>query len=99
MPDKKPVVWVGDLNATLRDCDMSHVKYFRDTVYRSIQYAKPKEQGDVGQPGTTLNEQRRLRECMEKGNLLDAHRKLHPNTKRQPEHQQSSNELCRRWTW
>lgn len=80
----KPLVWVGDLNATTDDWDMDDPKFYRKDVYRmSPRWVDPTEDstlddGDKGQPGTTVNEQRRFKEILRMGGLVDAYRLKHP---------------------
>ena len=80
----KPLVWVGDLNATTDDWDMDDAKYYRDTVYKtSPQWTDPTkdpmlDDRDKGQPGCSINEQLRLKEILREGGLVDAYRSKHP---------------------
>ena len=90
--NNKPLIWVGDLNTTSDDHDMDSPKYYRHDVYRaSPKWTIPGEpgagsgetpwlncHGDMGQPGCTMNEQRRFADIRESGHLIDAYRHLHP---------------------
>ena len=80
----KPLVWVGDLNATTDDFDMSDPSFYRDGVYHTSRgWVDPTEDPnlddlDKGQPGCSINEQLRLREIEKAGGLVDAYRLQHP---------------------
>ncbi len=82
--DKTPLIWVGDLNATSDDHDMDDAHFYRDTVYkRSPDWTDPTERADLddldkGQPGCSVNEQRRLAQIRGAGRLVDPFRMLHP---------------------
>jgi len=71
-PERKPVIYVGDLNCAPTDRDLSHPSWF------NRQYS-PSDSGDpddVGQPGCTNNEQKRFLEMLRRGKLVDAFRAM-----------------------
>lgn len=71
---KKPQVWLGDLNvAATWECVGPDPSWFRDK--NSQEAADP---DDRGQPGFTLNEQKRFKALMERADLVDAYRLQHP---------------------
>ena len=85
----KPLIWVGDMNTTTDDHDMDSPKYYRHTVYKtSPTWVNPGDghgetpwmncHGDKGQPGCTINEQKRFAQIRAGGHLVDTYRHLHP---------------------
>jgi exodeoxyribonuclease III len=68
----KPLVWLGDLNVSHLDLDVSHPSFFA-----SQKKGQP-PQDYKGQPGYTPIERRRFGELLQRGRLVDAYRALHP---------------------
>lgn len=71
----KPAIWMGDLNvAPTWECVGPDASWFRD---KNGQEARDPD--DRGQPGFTLNEQRRFQAILERAGLVDAYRIVHPH--------------------
>mmetsp|Transcript_10779 Transcript_10779/g.17660 ORF Transcript_10779/g.17660 Transcript_10779/m.17660 type:complete len:411 (+) Transcript_10779:145-1377(+) len=70
--DRKPVVYMGDLNVAPTDRDLSHPAFFKS------QFKNPAsgDPGDAGQPGCSPNEQKRFFKMLDAGNLVDAFREV-----------------------
>lgn len=75
--DRKPVIYMGDLNAAPEDRDVSDPEWFNAQ-------GDPPESGeadDVGQPGCTNNEQKRFKTMLQAGDLIDMYRHLESTLK------------------
>lgn len=70
----KAVVWIGDLNTTHTTMDVTQP----DVDFFFKQGSKDADPGDRGQPGYTPNEQLAFGELLQKGQLVDAFRHMHP---------------------
>lgn len=69
---RKPLVWLGDLNVSRLQFDVSNQDFFA----RQQKNNPPADH--KGQPGYTPIERRRFAEVMARGGLVDAYRALHP---------------------
>ena len=67
------VVYCGDLNVAPCDLDLSHPAWMKQQCA-----AADGDEGNAGQPGCTMHEQRRFRLLLEEAALVDAYRALHP---------------------
>nr|CEL70282.1 TPA: exonuclease III APE [Neospora caninum Liverpool] len=79
---KKPLVWVGDLNCAPEDIDLSDPEQFRSVIHESADGTIDPD--NIGQAGCTDAERRRFRAILERGNLVDAFRELHPRMEPPP---------------
>ncbi|KEP63010.1 UNVERIFIED_CONTAM: exonuclease III APE [Hammondia hammondi] len=79
---KKPLVWVGDLNCAPEDIDLSDPDQFRSVIHENADGTIDPD--NIGQAGCTDAERRRFRAILERGNLVDAFRELHPRTEPPP---------------
>ncbi|EPT25568.1 exonuclease III APE [Toxoplasma gondii ME49] len=79
---KKPLVWVGDLNCAPEDIDLSDPDQFRSVIHETADGTIDPD--NIGQAGCTDAERRRFRAILERGNLVDAFRELHPRTEPPP---------------
>ena len=77
----KAVVWIGDLNTTHTSMDVTQPD--RDFFFN--QGSKDADRGDRGQPGYTPNEQLAHSELLQKGQLVDAFRHMHPEVSQLPD--------------
>jgi len=68
----RPLVWIGDVNCTAEEVDVSHPEWFLRQGFQE----QPEDMR--GQPGFTLGERRRFRELLDASRLIDAYRWLHP---------------------
>jgi exonuclease III len=70
----KPLVWLGDMNvaSTWEDVGPSP-DWFRNKNGQDAIHIN-----DRGQPGFTINEQKRFNNLLSVGNLVDAYRMIHP---------------------
>ncbi|CDI87395.1 DNA-(apurinic or apyrimidinic site) lyase, putative [Eimeria praecox] len=73
---KKPLIWMGDANCAPTDADLSHPKIFR-SAHQPDPNLSPE---DVGQPGCTDAERKRLKDILEAGKLVDVYRQRNPRT-------------------
>ncbi|CAI5526411.1 unnamed protein product, partial [Closterium sp. Naga37s-1] len=71
----KPLIWLGDLNVSPTEDDVSDPEFFR-TATNGEPATDP---GDRGQPGFSLNERMRFAETLKRAGLTDAYRHMHPN--------------------
>ncbi|GBG30656.1 DNA-apurinic or apyrimidinic site lyase [Hondaea fermentalgiana] len=70
--ERKPIIYMGDMNVAPEDCDVSDPDWF------NAQGDPPAsgDPADIGQAGCTNNEQLRFKHMAEEGNLTDAFRYL-----------------------
>ncbi|CAI5467196.1 unnamed protein product [Closterium sp. Yama58-4] len=71
----KPLIWLGDLNVSPTDDDVSDPEFFR-TATNGEPATDP---GDRGQPGFSPNERMRFAETLKRAGLSDAYRHMHPS--------------------
>ena len=70
----RPLVWLGDLNVAAFSEDVGpDPEWFREKNGQAAEH-----RDDRGQPGFTINEQRRFKELMEAGSLVDGYRVRFP---------------------
>ena len=77
--DARPLVWLGDLNVSATDADVSDSKFFAAQTSSGEQVAADPE--DRGQPGFTRSERRRFADLLRRGELHDSFRLLHPDAR------------------
>ncbi|CAI5458748.1 unnamed protein product, partial [Closterium sp. Yama58-4] len=70
----KPLIWLGDLNVSPTDDDISDPEFFRTATNGEPAV----DLGDRGQPGFSLNERMRFAETLKRTGLTDVYRRMHP---------------------